>query len=91
MEFMRENRRGRGSLRVAYEFDRRESMEALESSVEYGSFMLVGGYRLPDLGREVGWFGRPPKKDPERPKSLSPILLTVLERLWVLTGSCTGV
>lgn len=43
--------------------------------------MLVGGYRLPVLGREVGWFGRPPKKDPERPKSLSPILLTVLERL----------
>jgi hypothetical protein len=43
--------------------------------------MLVGGYRLPVFGREVGWFGRPPKMDPERPKSLSPILLTVLERL----------
>jgi hypothetical protein len=45
--------------------------------------MLVGGYRLLDRGL--------PKKDPDRPKIFSPMLLTVLDRLWPLGGSCTGV
>jgi hypothetical protein len=55
--------------------------------------MLVGGYRLFCRGRLLGaWELRPPRMDPDLPNNFSPMLETVLDRLWPLFGgSCRGV
>lgn len=72
--------------------ERRESTDIREFSRGKGSFILTGGYRLSCRARGAAfWDPRPPNNEPDRPKSFSPMLETVLDRLWLLGGSCRGV